>query len=54
VDLGVSPHPGREAPPLAGLLGSVRLAPADWLVVAVAIAGPVMLLEAIKSARTPR
>ena len=41
-------------PPLAGLLGSVPLAPADWLVVAVAVAWPVMLLEAVKLARRPR
>ena len=35
-------------PPLAGLLGSVPLAPGDWLAVAVAVVWPVALLEAIK------
>jgi P-type Ca2+ transporter type 2C len=41
-------------PPLAGLLGSVSLAPSDWGGVAVAVVWPVMLLEALKGANRER
>jgi magnesium-transporting ATPase (P-type) len=41
-------------PPLAGLLGSVPLAPGDWVGVAVAVVWPVMLLEALKGAKSGR
>jgi Ca2+-transporting ATPase len=39
-------------PPLAGLLGSAPLGAADWLVVAVAITWPVVLLEWLKRWQT--
>lgn len=34
-----------SAPPLAGLLGTTPLGPADWLILAVGVLWPVTLLE---------
>ncbi len=41
-------------PPLSRLLGTVSLAPGDWLVSAAAVVWPVLLLEAVKWARARR
>jgi Ca2+-transporting ATPase len=40
-------------PPLATLLRTAPLAPADWLVIGLAVLAPVMLLEAAKAWRRP-